>query len=95
DRGHRAWVGWRHRDAQWAAHVNLEQISPRFANDNGFVSQSGVRRATAFGALRLGPRELAGLDLHEREAQLKLQETRTLADPLLGVAAGQVVDRQL
>ncbi|WP_214278723.1 hypothetical protein, partial [Escherichia coli] len=30
-----------------------------------------------------------------REAQLKLQETRTLADPLLGVAAGQVVDRQL
>ena len=92
--GHRAWVAWRHRDADWAANVNVEQVSPRFANDNGFVSQSGIRRASAFGYLRLGPAEVAGLPLHDREAQLKLQETRTLADPLLGVAAGQVVDRQ-
>lgn len=93
DRGHRAWLGWRHRDADWVANVNVEEISPRFANDNGFVSQSGVRRASAFGYLRLGPRQLAGLDLHDHEVQLKVQETRTLADPLLGVAAGQVVDR--
>lgn len=93
ERGHRAWAAWRHRDADWVANVNVEEISPRFANDNGFVSQSGVRRASAFGYLRLGPREFAGLALHDHEAQLKLQETRTLADPLLGVAAGQVVDR--
>lgn len=93
DRGHRAWLGWRHRDGDWAANANIEEISPRFANDNGFVSQSGIRRASAFGYLRLGPRTLAGVDMHESEAQLRLQETRTLADPLLGVAAGQVVDR--
>lgn len=93
ERGHRAWLAWRHRDAGWAANVNVEEISNRFANDNGFVSQSGVRRASAFGYLRLGPREFAGIDMHDHEAQLKLQETRTLADPLLGVAAGQVVDR--
>ncbi|WP_422018503.1 carbohydrate binding family 9 domain-containing protein [Roseateles sp.] len=93
ERGHRAWLGWRHRDAGWVANVNVEEISSRFANDNGFVSQSGIRRACAFGYLRLGPGELAGIALHDREAQLKLQETRTLADPLLGVAAGQVVDR--
>ncbi|HEY8878559.1 MAG TPA: carbohydrate binding family 9 domain-containing protein [Roseateles sp.] len=93
ERGHRAWLAWRHRDADWSANVNVEEISPRFANDNGFVNQSGVRRASAFGVLRLGPREFAGIDLHDHEAQLKLQETRTLADPLLGVAAGQVVDR--
>lgn len=93
DRGHRAWLGWRHRDADWVANVNVEEISPRFANDNGFVNQSGIRRASAFGYLRLGPRELAGVDLHDHEVQLKLQETRTLADPLLGVAGGQVVDR--
>ena len=93
-RGHRAWLAWRHRDADWAANLNVEEISPRFANDNGFVNQSGIRRASAFGYLRLGPQELAGLSVHDREAQLKLQETRTLADPLLGVAAGQVVDRQ-
>ncbi|MFT7775712.1 carbohydrate binding family 9 domain-containing protein [Roseateles sp.] len=93
ERGHRAWLGWRHRDGDWVANVNVEEISPRFANDNGFVSQSGIRRASAFGYLRLGPRELAGVDMHESEVQLKLQETRTLADPLLGVAAGQVVER--
>ncbi|MDR7270306.1 hypothetical protein J2X20_002964 [Pelomonas saccharophila] len=93
ERGHRAWAAWRHRDADWVANVNVEEISPRFANDNGFVSQSGIRRASAFGYLRLGPREFAGIALHDHEAQLKLQETRTLADPLLGVAAGQIVDR--
>lgn len=93
ERGHRAWAAWRHRDADWAANVNVEEISPRFANDNGFVNQSGIRRASAFGYLRLGPREFAGIDMHDHEVQLKVQETRTLADPLLGVAAGQVVDR--
>lgn len=92
-RGHRAWVGWRHRDADWIANVNVEEISARFANDNGFVSQSGIRRASALGFLRLGERELAGIDMHEHELTLKLQETRTLHDPLLGVAAGQTVDR--
>ncbi len=95
DRGHRAWLGWRHLDADWFANVNVEEISPRFANDNGFVNQSGIRRASAFGYLRLGEQDVAGLALHESEAQLTLQETRTLGDPLLGVAAGQVVERQL
>lgn len=92
DRGHRAWLGWKHRDGDWVANVNVEEISARFANDNGFVSQSGIRRASAFGYVRLGPRQLM-VDMHESEIQLKAQETRTVADPLLGVAAGQVVDR--
>ncbi|WP_156391998.1 MULTISPECIES: carbohydrate binding family 9 domain-containing protein [unclassified Roseateles] len=92
ERGHRAWLGWQHRDADWIANVNIEEISPRFANDNGFVNQSGIRRAAGLAYLRLGPRELL-VDMHESEVTLKLQETRTLADPLLGVVAGQVVDR--
>ncbi|KQY86199.1 MULTISPECIES: carbohydrate binding family 9 domain-containing protein [Roseateles] len=92
ERGHRAWLGWRHRDGDWVANVNVEEVSPRFANDNGFVNQSGIRRASAMGYLRLGPRELL-VDMHESEVQLTVQETRTLADPLLGVAGGQVVDR--
>lgn len=93
ERGHRAWLGWRHNDADWGGNVNVEEVSARFANDNGFVSQSGIRRASAFGYLRLGPREFAGLTLNDHEIQLKVQETRSLADPRLGVAAGQVVDR--
>lgn len=95
ERGHRAWLGWRHRDGDWVANVNVEQISPRFANDNGFVSQSGIRRASAFGYLRFGARELAGVEMHETELQLKLQETRTLADPLFGVPGNEVVERLL
>jgi len=91
-RGHRAWLGWQRRDADLIANVNVEEISPRFANDNGFVNQSGIRRASGLAYLRLGPRELL-VDMHDSELTLKLQETRTLADPLLGVAAGQVVDR--
>lgn len=93
ENGHRGWLGWRHRDGDWVANVNVEEVSPRFANDNGFVSQSGIRRASAFGYLRLGPRELAGIAMHESETSLKLQETRSMADPLLGVPSGQVVDR--
>ena len=93
ERGHRAWLAWKHQSADWGANVHADEISPRFANDNGFVSQSGIRRISAFGYRRLGAAHLAGQELHEREAQLKLQETRTLADPLLGVAAGQVVER--
>lgn len=92
ERGHRGWLGWRHRDGDWVANVNVEEISPRFANDNGFVNQSGIRRASAMGYLRLGPRELL-VDMHESELTLTAQETRTLADPLLDVAPGQVVDR--
>ncbi|MFG6467478.1 DUF5916 domain-containing protein [Roseateles sp. BYS87W] len=93
EQGHRAWLAWRHREADWVANLNVEDVSPRFANDNGFVSQSGIRRVSAFGYLRRGPGRWLGLDLHDRELQLKLQETRTQADPLLGVAAGQVVER--
>jgi hypothetical protein len=92
ERGHRAWLGWHHGDGRWVANVNVEEVSPRFANDNGFVNQSGFRRASALGYLRLGPRELF-VDMHETELTLKAQETRTLADPVLEVAAGQVVDR--
>jgi hypothetical protein len=50
-------------------------------------------RATRDSSEADGPREFSGIALHEHEAQLHPQETRTLADPLLGVAAGQIVDR--
>lgn len=91
--GHRAWLAWRHRDADWGSSVNIEEVSPRFANDNGFVSQSAYRRASVFGYGRLGARKLAGFDVYEFEPQLKLQQTQTVNDPLLGVPGGQVVER--
>jgi hypothetical protein len=90
--GHRVWLSGRHRDADWGGNFNFEDISPRFANDNGFVSQTGIRRVTGFVYRRLGAQELVGLPMYESEAQVHLQQTRTLDDPLMGVAAGQVVD---
>ncbi len=91
--GQRAWLSWRHRDADWGSSVNVEQVSPRFANDNGFVSQSAIRRASAFVYRRLGAQQLAGVALYEFEPQLKVQQTQTLNDALLGVAGGQLVER--
>ena len=93
--GHRGWLGWRYKDADWIAHVNAEEVSPRFANDNGFVSQSGVRRGMAWLIRRLGAHEVAGLPIYESEAQLQVRQTRTLADPLLGVPAGLVVEQHV
>ena len=93
--GHQLWLGWRQRDEDWNNTVHLEEVSPRFANDNGFVSQSGYRRATLQLNRRLGASQWAALPVYELEAQLHLVQTQTLADAALGVPGGEVIDRQL
>ena len=93
--GHKLWLGWRRRDEDWNNAAHLEEVSPRFANDNGFVSQSGYRRATLQLNRRLGATEWAALPVYELEAQLHLAQTQTLADAALGVPGGEVIDRQL
>jgi hypothetical protein len=95
ERGHYLWLDVRQRSERWASRMHLEEISPRFANDNGFVSQSGIRRLSLEGARRLGSVPLGLLDAHEFELQLSLQDTRALSDPLNGVPAGERVDRQV
>ena len=93
--GHKVWLGWRRRDEHWNNAAHLEQVSPRFANDNGFVSQSGYRRATLQLNRRLGATQWAALPVYELEAQMHLMQTQTLADVALGVPGGEVIDRQV
>jgi hypothetical protein len=100
--GHNLWLSWRHSSADWSNTAHLEDISPRFANDNGFVSQSGVRRASLQLHRRLGvPESMAPFGewsrhpLFEAQAQLLLKQTSSLRDTANGVRAGEVIERRI
>ncbi len=96
--GQRGWLLWQHRSETWSRSLLYEQISPRFANDLGFVAQSGFRRVEVQLARRLGGQlasPWAALPLYELEAQLRLQQTRSLADARHGVAAGELIEQRL
>ncbi|MCV2370663.1 carbohydrate binding family 9 domain-containing protein [Paucibacter oligotrophus] len=101
--GHKLWTEWRRRSEDWNNSAQYEQVSPRFANDNGFVSQTGFRRVTAQLNRRLPAQNLAApalgdwasLEAHELELQLKLMQSQTLNDPQQGVKAGEVIERQV
>lgn len=101
ERGHKLWLSGQRRTADWNNSFTLEEISPRFANDNGFVSQSGIRRASLELIRRLPGRSLAPLgewsrfQAHELEAVLNVSQTQTLRDPALGVRAGERLERRL
>ncbi|MEJ6006068.1 DUF5916 domain-containing protein [Paucibacter sp. AS339] len=99
--GHKLWLEWRRRSEDWNNSAQFEEVAPRFANDNGFVSQSGLRRATLNLHRRLPAQTLSPLgdwssfQAHEFELQLHLMQSQTLADAQLGVAAGEVIERKL
>jgi hypothetical protein len=101
--GHKLWTEWRRRSEDWINSAQFEQTSPRFANDNGFVSQTGFRRATVHLNRRLPAQTLAvpalgdwaAFEAHELELQLKLMQAQTLDDRQQDVKAGEVIERQL
>ena len=101
--GHKLWAEWRRRNEDWNNSAQYEQSSPRFANDNGFVSQTGVRRLSAHLNKRLHGQTLglpalgdwAAVETHELELQLKLMQAQTLEDTQRGVKAGEVIERQV
>ncbi|MDT9001975.1 carbohydrate binding family 9 domain-containing protein [Paucibacter sp. APW11] len=101
ERGHRLWLSWRERSADWNHLAHFEHVAPGFANDNGFVSQTGFRRVSLESHRRLGAQSWAplgeGLRLqaYEFEWQMQAQETRALADAREGVAAGELIERRL
>ncbi|OWQ86222.1 hypothetical protein CDN99_20520 [Roseateles aquatilis] len=93
--GHYLWVDLQHRSERWASRLHLEEISPRFANDNGFVNQSGIRRVSYELNRRLGVMPMGWFEADEFELQLALQETRTMADDRHGVPSGERADRSI
>lgn len=101
EQGHHFWLGWRHRSEDWSSQVNVEDVGPQFANDNGFVSQAGYRRASLSLHRRLATKSLAPLGewsrfpTYELEWTLKLAQAQTLHDERRGVAAGELIERRL
>ncbi|MCV2351644.1 carbohydrate binding family 9 domain-containing protein [Paucibacter sp. Y2R2-4] len=99
--GHKFWLEWRHRTEDWNNTAQLEEVAPRFANDNGFVSQSGFRRIGMNVHRRLPSQSLAPLgewsrfQAHELELQLHMTQSQTLADAPLGVLGGELIERQV
>lgn len=97
--GSYVWLEGRHRTEDWANAFHIERLSPRFANDNGFVSQTGIQRLTAQINRRMGSQNMSvpGTSLswpaYEFEWQLKLAQTSTLSDAQFGVPSGQVMER--
>jgi hypothetical protein len=56
--GHFATADWRFNNPKWDLYVNLEEASPKFRDDNGFVPQNGYKRIyseTARKFLQVGP----------------------------------------
>lgn len=94
---HNAWLHWRHRGAHWKWNAHWESIGPEFINDNGFVPQAGIRRATLEMAYALHPQadEASVFPLYEWEWTLRLLDVRTLRDARRGVPAGEVAQQGL
>ncbi|MBB4842578.1 hypothetical protein HNP55_001093 [Paucibacter oligotrophus] len=92
---------WRHLGEDWSNQWDLEEVSPGFAHDNGFVSQAGYRRLTAHLARRAPGRDWAPLGewsrlpLYELEWQLLLQQSETLSDAVRTLPGGEWIDRKL
>ncbi|MDC8785618.1 carbohydrate binding family 9 domain-containing protein [Roseateles koreensis] len=99
--GHHLWLAWRRRTEAWNTQVHLEEVSPHFVNDNGFVDQAGFQRVTLNVHRRLPSQTLAPLGewsrfpTYELEWQLKLLQTQTLADASQAVPAGEVIERRV
>jgi hypothetical protein len=94
EQGHWLELRWNRRNEQWIVNADVDDISPRFRNDNGFVDQAGVRRFEGELIRRWGERSLGALQAHEFETFLWTQHVRAHADAATGVLREQTVARR-
>ena len=93
--GHWLEARWNRRNNDWIANVSLNEVSPRFRNDNGFLGQAGVRRVEGELIRRWGEVALpVGFTAHEFESYSWQQHVGTVADALNGIDGGQTVSRR-
>ena len=84
-----------HSSERWWNEFVVEAVGPGFVNDNGFVPQAGIVKASAELNRILGNHTLGPLPLYELEAHLGLHQTRTLADSVSGQPGGEIIDSKL
>jgi hypothetical protein len=92
--GHWLQLRWNRRTDDWIVNADLNDIAPRFRNDNGFVEQAGVRRIEAEVIRRWGEAGAFGIEAHEFETYLWTEQIVTRDDAAAGIAGGQVVERR-
>jgi Domain of unknown function (DUF5916) len=92
--GHWLQLRWNRRTDDWIVNADLNDISPRFRNDNGFVEQAGVRHFEGELIRRWGERSALGVTAHEFETYLWTEQVVTRDDPGAGIDGGQVVERR-
>ena len=93
--GHWLEARWNRRNNDWIANLNLNEVSPRFRNDNGFLGQAGIQRVEGELIRRWGELALpVGFTAHEFETYSWQQYVGTLADAQNGIVGGQTVSRR-
>ncbi len=93
--GHWIEARWNRRNSDWVANLSLNDVSPRFRNDNGFLGQAGVRRVEGELIRRWGEVALpVGFTAHEFETFSWQQYVGTLSDAQNGIDGGQTVSRR-
>jgi hypothetical protein len=94
EQGHWFELRWNRRSNDWIVNFDLDDVSPRFRNDNGFVDQSGMRRVEAELIRRWGQAQAFGFAAHEFETYLWTEQVLTREDAAAGVAGGQLIERR-
>jgi Domain of unknown function (DUF5916) len=92
--GHWLQLRWNHRSDHWIVNADLNDIAPRFRNDNGFVEQAGVRHFEGELIKRWGEVGALGLAAHEFETYLWTEQVVTRDDAANAIAGGQYVTRR-
>jgi hypothetical protein len=93
--GHWLEARWNRRNHDWIANLAINEVSPRFRNDNGFLGQAGIRRVEGELIRRWGELALpVGFTAHEFETYSWQQHVGTLADSQNGIDGGQTVSRR-
>jgi hypothetical protein len=94
--GRHLFASWLRRVPGWNFTAEASRTSPRFRNDNGFVEQAGVQVLQGEVIRRWGEAALPlGFTAYEFENYLWVRQKGTLADPVTGVAGGEVISRQI
>jgi hypothetical protein len=92
--GHWLELRWNRRTDDWIVNAEVNDIAPRFRNDNGFVEQAGVRRFEGELIRRWGEVGALGFEAHEFETYLWTEQVVTRDDAAAGITGGQVVERR-
>ncbi len=92
--GHWLELRWNRRTDHWIVNADVNDIAPRFRNDNGFVEQAGVRRFEGELVKRWGETSAFGFDAHEFETYLWTEQVVTRDDAANGIVGGQYVERR-